>query len=249
MNAQVDEDFLKYGVYVLDADAATIERELPWMIMRREGECGGTCESEDVDSKGHAAGCCTVSGCPGRCTIGPNACYCDPARSSSHKRMNGPITSTDSGDGRHPGGSEMDVEASTVEGTEQKEPQSPSHSTSMRLRSLTHPYDSRDGLAPHCERHLPHSQTAPVQKISDIRSPDAISQHQHSQISGCARHTVCHHSRPVSTALSRFRGHRQLHRCKWSNTIDFAQREKGEMRDLTRASEIISVWSEDDSVS
>ncbi|KAI6107935.1 hypothetical protein F5141DRAFT_1188993 [Pisolithus sp. B1] len=32
------EGFLKYGVYVLDADAATIERELPWMIMRRDGD-------------------------------------------------------------------------------------------------------------------------------------------------------------------------------------------------------------------
>ncbi|KAI6025001.1 hypothetical protein PISMIDRAFT_27379 [Pisolithus microcarpus 441] len=36
------EGFLKYGVYVLDADAATIERELPWMIMHRDGECDGS---------------------------------------------------------------------------------------------------------------------------------------------------------------------------------------------------------------
>ncbi|KAI6042480.1 hypothetical protein EDC04DRAFT_2866696 [Pisolithus marmoratus] len=36
----------------------------------------------------------------------------------------------------------------------------------------------------------------------------------------------------------------RLHRCRRANTIDFAQREKEEMRDLTRASEIITLWSD-----
>ncbi|KAF9236694.1 hypothetical protein BU15DRAFT_89003 [Melanogaster broomeanus] len=34
---------------------------------------------------------------------------------------------------------------------------------------------------------------------------------------------------------------RRRHRCRWANTVDFPQREKDEMRDLTRASEIVSV--------
>ncbi|KAI6025834.1 hypothetical protein F5J12DRAFT_903944 [Pisolithus orientalis] len=37
-----------------------------------------------------------------------------------------------------------------------------------------------------------------------------------------------------------------LHRCKHANTIDFAQREKEEMRDLTRASEIITLQNDRD---
>ncbi|KAI6125107.1 hypothetical protein EDD16DRAFT_1474800 [Pisolithus croceorrhizus] len=41
------EGFLKYGVYVLDADAATIERELPWMIMQRDGDSGALTQSTD----------------------------------------------------------------------------------------------------------------------------------------------------------------------------------------------------------
>lgn len=38
----------------------------------------------------------------------------------------------------------------------------------------------------------------------------------------------------------------RIHRCKRANTIDFAQREKDEMRDLTRASEILTVWGTED---
>lgn len=45
------------------------------------------------------------------------------------------------------------------------------------------------------------------------------------------------HQLPVNT---------RIHRCKRANTIDFAQREKDEMRDLTRASEILTMWGSDD---
>ena len=38
----------------------------------------------------------------------------------------------------------------------------------------------------------------------------------------------------------------RIHRCWRANTIDFAQREKDEMRDLTRASEILTVGGSDD---
>ncbi|KAI9568302.1 hypothetical protein HD554DRAFT_2205173 [Boletus coccyginus] len=111
------EGFLKYGVYILDANAEQLERDLPWLIVRKDGECAGDCER----------------------TVPPrNEIVCCPLGSGVTHGL------TEATDGRLVG--ELEIEA----------------------------------------------------------------------------------------------------RCKRANTIDFAQREKDEMRDLTRASEILTVWGSDD---
>ncbi|KAH0832978.1 hypothetical protein J3R83DRAFT_11956 [Lanmaoa asiatica] len=38
------EGFLKFGVYILDANAEQLERDLPSLIVRKDGECAGDCE-------------------------------------------------------------------------------------------------------------------------------------------------------------------------------------------------------------
>ncbi|KAH7884295.1 hypothetical protein F5I97DRAFT_1937777 [Phlebopus sp. FC_14] len=113
--------FLKYGVYVLDADSERMERELGWMVMRKEEE---------------GCGCC--------------------------------------------------------------------------FGGYQRPHDPSGQLKSH-HSQLPH----------------------HHPIAGQIQ------GRGV---FPQFSGRR---RCKRANTIDFAQREKDEMRNLTRASEIVSVFEEE----
>ncbi|KAL4066848.1 hypothetical protein J3A83DRAFT_4098437 [Scleroderma citrinum] len=158
------EGFLKYGVYILDADAAAIKRQVPWMIMQRE--CDRTC--------------------------------------------------------------------AISEGRE--ESSSPPRATYTRSRSHTHPYHPRDGQRAQRERQdivqLSNGTSAPPPCPITLQDsvPAPINHFPH-----------CSHSRSSSSHLIHTdpRAHR-LHRCKRANTIDFAQREKEEMRDLTRASEIIT---------
>ncbi|KAG6335681.1 hypothetical protein ID866_3415 [Astraeus odoratus] len=263
------DGFLKYGVYVLDADAAMIERGLPWMIMRMEGECDGMCAGANLNGAVlPIGGCCAVSGCPGRCTAGSSACRCDPAqrRAQTHGSageftdkglVNEPQIQPDLGP----------VETVTQAADGQKEPHSPPRATYTRCRSHTHPYHPRDGQRPHRERqtHQPHP--VPPSALDAIQpsvngstiTPSLCAipngtqpptQHQDSTASGYYHHH-CHHAQllPPMHVDPGSSDPRHLHRCKRANTIDFAQREKEEMRDLTRASEIISVfgdWDESD---
>lgn len=219
------EGFLKYGVYVLDADAATIERELPWMIMHRDGECDGSCTGETLLASG---GCCAVSGCPGRCTAGSATCQCDPTRRNGRSSTGALTQSTD---GQLAG--ELEIEA--------RELHSPSLPISTRSRSHTHPYHSREGQRLHCDRQPYHSPTAP-----DAYSTSANGSAQLPMANRGTSHHHCYHTQSLPSTRTGSRERLHLHRCRSANTIDFAQREKEEMKDLTRASEIITLWSDCD---
>lgn len=152
------EGFLKYGVYVLDANAEQLERDLPWLVVRKDGECAGGCER----------------------TVPPrNEIVCCPLGSGVTHGL------TEATDGRLVG--ELEIEARLA--AEQKQ-------TETRSASALPNADSTASL---------------------------------DQASGS----------PLSVNT-------RIHRCKRANTIDFAQREKDEMRDLTRASEILTVWGSDD---
>lgn len=144
------EGFLKYGVYVLDANAEKMEHDLPWLIVRKDGECAGDCEH----------------------TLPPRTC-CPLAAGVTHGL-------TETTDGRLIG--ELEIEA--------------------RLQA---------------ERLFGPGQPT----VDSVPSLDKSS------------------STPLNVNT-------RIHRCKRANTIDFAQREKDEMRDLTRASEILTVWGSDD---
>lgn len=148
------EGFLKYGVYILDANAAQLERDLPWLTVRKDSECAGYCE--------HPAPTWTES------------VYCPPGG-----EMHGLTEATN---GRLVG--ELEIEANLA--AEQ----------ARRLFPSIQP--NADPVAP-----LDHSSSTPMN---------------------------------VNT---------RIHRCKRANTIDFARREKDEMRELTRASEILTVWGDD----
>ena len=129
------EGFLKYGVYVLDANAEQLERDLPWLIVKKDGECAGDCERTD------------------------------PTRTESMRCSLGGVT-----------------------------------------HGLTEAKLAQE-----------HARRLSVQpNVGSVASLDQSS---------------------VNT---------RIHRCKRANTIDFAQREKDEMRDLTRASEILTMWGSDD---
>lgn len=144
------DGFLKYGVYILDANAERLERDLPWLIVRKDGECAGDCEHADLTRSESV-----------RCPLG------------------GAVTHglTETTDGRLVG--ELEIEARLAQ--EQAE----------RSSASVHP---------------------------NLNSVPSLTQ---------------------SSVNAR------IHRCKRANIIDFAQREKDEMRDLTRASEILSVWGSD----
>ncbi|KAG9314930.1 hypothetical protein JVU11DRAFT_4038 [Chiua virens] len=150
------EGFFKYGVYILNADAEQLERDLPWLIVRKDGECSGDCD---------------------RAVQTQTQNVCHPVdRGMTHGL-------TEATDGRLVG--ELEIEA--------------------KLAAEEAEYLSASG-----------------QPIADfVTSFD--------QTSGAPRN--------MNT---------RIHRCKRANTIDFAQREKDEMRDLTRASEILTVWNSDD---
>ena len=150
------EGFLKYGVYILDANAEQLERDLPWLVVRKDGECAGDCE--------HTVPLRTESVC---CPLGSGVTH----------------GLTEATDGRLVG--ELEIEARLA--AEQAE----RPSTSVQ--------------------------------------PNADSVASLGQSSGASPN--------VNT---------RIHRCRRANTIDFAQREKDEMRDLTRASEILTVWGSDD---
>lgn len=152
------EGFLNYGVYVLDANAEQLERDLPWLVVRKDGECAGDCE---------------------RTIPLQNEIVCCP--------LGGGVTHglTEATDGRLVG--ELEIEAKLA-----------------------------------AEREQAECRSASV-------SPNADSVASLDQSSGA----------PLSVNT-------RIHRCKRANTIDFAQREKDEMRDLTRASEILTVWGSND---
>lgn len=147
------EGFLKYGVYILDANAEKLERDLPWLIVRKDGECAGDCEHN-----------------------------VPPRTETVFRPLGDGLTHglTETTDGRLAG--ELEIEARLA--AEQAE----------RLSGSVH------------------------------ATPDSDSQSSKVPLS-------------VNT---------RIHRCKRANTIDFAQREKDEMRDLTRASEILTVWGNED---
>ncbi|KAF8440487.1 hypothetical protein L210DRAFT_3645628 [Boletus edulis BED1] len=147
------EGFLKYGVYVLDANAEQLERDLPWLVVRKDGECAGDCD-RNVPPRTESA-CYPLSGMTGL---------------------------TETTDGRLVG--ELELEAKLA--AEQAERLSGSvQSTADSIPSL----DWSSDVPPN-----------------------------------------------VNT---------RIHRCKRANTIDFARRERDEMRDLTRTSEILTVWGSD----
>ncbi|KAG8213355.1 hypothetical protein J3R82DRAFT_11841 [Butyriboletus roseoflavus] len=122
------EGFLKYGVYILDANAEQIERDLPWLVVKKDSECAGYCEHP-------------------------------PPTRTENRRLVG----------------ESEIEA-------------------RRLSPFVQP--NADCVA------------------SLDRTPMNVNT--------------------------------RIHRCKRANTIDFARREKDEMRELTCASEILTVWASDD---
>jgi dual specificity MAP kinase phosphatase len=150
------EGFLKYGVYILNANAEQLERDLPWLVTRKDGECAGDCE--------HTVPLRTESVC---CPLG------------------GGVTHglTEATDGRLVG--ELEIEARLA--------------AKQTGRSSTSVQPNTDSVA-----SVDQSSGAPLN---------------------------------VNT---------RIHRCRRANTVDFAQREKDEMRDLTRASEILTVWGNDD---
>ncbi|KAF8551373.1 hypothetical protein OG21DRAFT_1487029 [Imleria badia] len=150
------EGFLKYGVYILDANADQLERDLPWLIVKKDGECTGDCDH-------------TVP----------------PRTESVYRPLGNGLTHglTETTDGRLVG--ELEIEARLA--AEEAE----------RLSGSVHPTADSDPS-------LDRSSRVPLN---------------------------------VNT---------RIHRCKRANTIDFAQREKDEMRDLTRASEILTMWGSDD---
>ncbi|KAL4075061.1 hypothetical protein V8B97DRAFT_1949258 [Scleroderma yunnanense] len=231
------EGFLKYGVYILDADAAAIKRQVPWMIMQRE--CDRTCASEIINgSFPQLAECYAPSGYPGRSTL----CSCD--YSWHHEHGSSAPTMPPDSQLRDP---EIEPELIAAEPAAQvsegrEESSSPPRATYTRSRSHTHPYHPRDGQRAQRERQdivqLSNGTSAPPPCPITLQDsvPAPINHFPH-----------CSHSRSSSSHLIHTdpRAHR-LHRCKRANTIDFAQREKEEMRDLTRASEIITVWGEGD---
>lgn len=225
------EGFLKYGVYILDADAPVIERELPWMIMHRDGECDGSCAGDIVSTTG---GCCADSGCPGRCTVGAAACRCDPTR----RRGYGSGALTESTDGRLVG--ELEIEAEL----DARELHSPPRPIVTRSRSHTLPYHAREGQRPHRDRQLYHSHTAPDAHQTSANGSTCTQPPMSDDRDTSYHH--CFHTQFLPSTCMGSRKRHHLHRCKHANTIDFAQREKEEMRDLTRASEIITLQNDRD---
>jgi len=223
------EGFLKYGVYVLDADADAIRREIPWMIMQREGECDKTCANGTFPQ---VEGCYTPSGCSGRCTS-----TLDGSWRSEHALESDLLV-------KQPREPEIEPEVLATEPSVQvpEEPLSPPRPTYTRSRSHTHPYHPRDGQRSHRERPTTDTVQSPVsgstctpplpRPIVIHQDPTSTSVNHHSCVLSPFGHLA--HTSPGN--------HHELHRCKRTNTIDFARREKEEMRDLTRASEIITVW-------
>ncbi|KIK95225.1 hypothetical protein PAXRUDRAFT_827227 [Paxillus rubicundulus Ve08.2h10] len=195
------DGFLKYGVYVLDADADQIEKELPWMVMRKEGECKGGCEQTQGAGEGKGAGCCEVGCAEGLC------CALE-----THGLTEGT-------DGRLVCEAEMDSEVG-VRGQVQVQ----RHPQEERVHGQ-HLHRTDDAHRHHSSVHPPHAH-----------------HHRHPHGYGHCQHSHSPYNNPANPALNLNPDMRRLHRCRRANTIDFAQREKDEMRDLTRASEIVSVF-------
>ena len=213
------------------------------MIMQRDGECDGTCANEIIfGAFPQLEGRCAPSGCSGRCTLAP----CDALR------LEDPVAPTD----QTIGGPAIEPKLLPTEsvpqatGGQEESPLFP-RTTYTRSRSHTHPYHPRDGQHSYRERQ-PTAETTqlPINGSTctpPLPSPYPTVTHQHSTSVLVNHHPRSSPSCLTHTSPSNYHG---LHRCKRTNTIDFAQREKEEMRDLTRASEIITLWGErDESVS
>ncbi|KAF8837479.1 hypothetical protein BDN67DRAFT_198128 [Paxillus ammoniavirescens] len=89
-------------------------------------------------------------------------------------------------------------------------------------------------------QHLYH--TDEVHRHHSSVHPPHAHHHRHPHGHGHCHHSHSPYNKPANPALNLNPDTRRLHRCRRANTIDFAQREKDEMRDLTRASEIVSVF-------
>ncbi|KAF9223829.1 hypothetical protein BS17DRAFT_753906 [Gyrodon lividus] len=200
------DGFLKYGVYVLDADAERVEKELSWMIMRKEGECEEGCEQNE--GQGRGSRCCGVGCAEGLC------CAFGGAETRGL---------TEGTDGRLV--CELEIEAGLE--AEQEQEQEGARTQPQPQRHFHHGHVHRQHPYRTNENH--HHQTS-----------HAHHRHHHHHRHH-SRHHLQSHNNPANPALNHDPPTRRLHRCRRTNTIDFAQREKDEMRDLTRASEIVSV--------
>ncbi|KIJ67125.1 hypothetical protein HYDPIDRAFT_38546 [Hydnomerulius pinastri MD-312] len=218
------DGFLQYGVYVLDADASTIEAELGWMVMRKEGE-EGTCFG------------CSSAGSATNTTNGDADAGCYGFECSEGLRRSGSSSHglTESTDGRIIGEDEIEAGLETGEGGDlhhmRRHPHQHAHT-----HAHTHPYRSSGKDDHHSSHHQhPHQHRT---HHSHSQLPSSTHGHHHPS------NPHPNHNSGANTNTHSNLNPRRPHRCKCANTINFAQREKDEMGDLTRASEIVSVWDE-----